>query len=317
MLPDQFNEPYDTPFFTTEVAGLQFYEYYLLDDLTNEPIRPKFGERIELVRQPDNRHDSNAVEVWYKNGQHQLGHLPRDIAALVAPAMDAGRHLRAYAVLPGDGGPWSAEVIVCGDGIPDCLHQQHLRHAWRKLDADLEAQASTLGRERGKAFKEADAAFRKARLFGSVDVLIDALAASEAKERKAAPALAFTAERSIGSTFKWWDDIPNDSEGNPQFRTKTQWTEGGYKLKKGEKPSAHIEYGKRKHFRRYGLYGSHQIEPKKPATAAQIAKGYRLLIDGDLARKSALEQRRAHIEERSLNRSGRYGYDSLPWWDRH
>ena len=45
--------------------------------------------RLGLVREPDNAHDPNAVAVVDDSGTH-IAYLPRDIAARVAPGMDAG-----------------------------------------------------------------------------------------------------------------------------------------------------------------------------------------------------------------------------------
>ena len=56
------------------VAGLQYYSYRRDDGLGGR-ISPQAGDRLVLVREPDNRHDRNAVEVWWRN-QHRLGHLP-------------------------------------------------------------------------------------------------------------------------------------------------------------------------------------------------------------------------------------------------
>lgn len=43
---------------------------------------------VRLVRNPDNKFDSNAVEVRW--GSEMLGHLSRDVAARVAPLLDNG-----------------------------------------------------------------------------------------------------------------------------------------------------------------------------------------------------------------------------------
>ena len=59
---------------------------------------------IVLRRNPDNEHDANAVEV-HSPAVGMLGHLPRDIAARVAPWLDAGHKLRvgvaSVLVMPG------------------------------------------------------------------------------------------------------------------------------------------------------------------------------------------------------------------------
>lgn len=49
---------------------------------------PRKSDVLEAVRKPDNPHDPNAVGLWLHN--RQAGHLPRDVAATVAPLMDKG-----------------------------------------------------------------------------------------------------------------------------------------------------------------------------------------------------------------------------------
>jgi hypothetical protein len=55
------------PWFGSEVAGLQFNAYGRCDDLTGERIMPRLGDRLHLVRDPENPHDANAVGVWWRN----------------------------------------------------------------------------------------------------------------------------------------------------------------------------------------------------------------------------------------------------------
>jgi HIRAN domain len=54
------------------------------------------GDRLELRREPDNEHDANAIAV--DGGGAHLGFVPRELAAEIAPALDAGE-------------PWSAVVL--------------------------------------------------------------------------------------------------------------------------------------------------------------------------------------------------------------
>lgn len=113
---------------TTRLAGLQFYSYNQSDGLEGA-VRPQFGDRLHLMRRPDNRADKNAVEIWWKN-EFMIGHLPAHNAEEVAPLMDAGKALRAYVSDPGDGRAWSLEAILIGPAA----EAQHTR--W------LEAEAS-------------------------------------------------------------------------------------------------------------------------------------------------------------------------------
>jgi hypothetical protein len=55
------------------------------------------GSALELRRDPDNEHDPNAIAVHVSGGD-QVGWVPREIAAELAPQIDAGE-------------PWSALVL--------------------------------------------------------------------------------------------------------------------------------------------------------------------------------------------------------------
>ena len=63
------------------------------------------GDRLTLEREPDNRHDRNAVRVDW-NGQ-PIGYVPRAENRAVARALDAGEPLEArVAKLRDDPNPW-------------------------------------------------------------------------------------------------------------------------------------------------------------------------------------------------------------------
>lgn len=84
---------------SSPLAGSQ---YYRLDQL-QENIR--VGDALELVREPDNRHDKNAVSVRWR-GQ-ALGYLPRKENRAVAKALDDGESVRATVEkLTVDADPW-------------------------------------------------------------------------------------------------------------------------------------------------------------------------------------------------------------------
>ena len=76
-----FNDsPYDDPEPATLTVGWGYGDV--------EPLP------IVLTRNPDNEHDANAVEI-HSPSVGMLGHLPRDVAARVAPWLDAGHLMRA------------------------------------------------------------------------------------------------------------------------------------------------------------------------------------------------------------------------------
>lgn len=65
-------------------------------DDAHQNIR-KFGHKdvgwYGLVREPDNPHDPNAVRVVFAG--LFMGYIPKDIAVIMAPEMDAGRFFMA------------------------------------------------------------------------------------------------------------------------------------------------------------------------------------------------------------------------------
>lgn len=81
------------------LAGSQFYA---VAKVWNE-IR--IGDRLTLTREPDNRHDRNAVRVDWKD--QQLGYIPRKENRAVARALDEGERLEARVTkLRDDPDPW-------------------------------------------------------------------------------------------------------------------------------------------------------------------------------------------------------------------
>ena len=84
---------------SSPLAGSQYYSASRLwTDI-------RIGDRLSLAREPDNRHDRNAVRVEW-NGQ-KLGYVPRAENRAVAQALDAGERLEArVAGLRDDPDPW-------------------------------------------------------------------------------------------------------------------------------------------------------------------------------------------------------------------
>jgi len=90
------------------LAGSQ---YYALETFWSEI---KVGDALALIREPDNKHDRNAIRVEWKG--HQLGYVPRAQNHAVAAAMDAGDRLTArVSSLSDNKNPWqrlALEVFV-------------------------------------------------------------------------------------------------------------------------------------------------------------------------------------------------------------
>ncbi|KAJ3488930.1 hypothetical protein NLI96_g2471 [Meripilus lineatus] len=62
--------------YNTNVVGIQYYNGLVGDD-----------EEVRLVRQPQNQYDRNAIKVE-NIGRAQVGHIPKQVAARLAPLMD-------------------------------------------------------------------------------------------------------------------------------------------------------------------------------------------------------------------------------------
>ena len=96
------------PVQNSPLAGSQFYA---LGDFWGEI---KVGDRLELVREPDNPHDSKAIRVEWRG--HKLGYVPRAQNGAIAAAMDAGDKLTARVSSRSDNkNPWQRlafEVFV-------------------------------------------------------------------------------------------------------------------------------------------------------------------------------------------------------------
>lgn len=90
------------------LAGSQFYA---LGDFWTTI---KIGDALELIREPDNKHDRNAIRVEWQG--HKLGYVPRAQNRAVAAAMDAGDRLTArVSSLSDNKNPWQRlafEVFV-------------------------------------------------------------------------------------------------------------------------------------------------------------------------------------------------------------
>ena len=78
------------------VAGVAGAGAHHAEALATDAVAP--GGALELRRDPDNPHDPNAIQVHPAGGGDQVGWVPRELAAELAPELDAGR-------------PWAAVVL--------------------------------------------------------------------------------------------------------------------------------------------------------------------------------------------------------------
>lgn len=77
---------------SVKVVGLTFHGDYPenLIDLQRQRWEHNTYWRLQLVREPDNQYDRNAVGVKVAADEELLGHLPAGLAGRIAPEMDAG-----------------------------------------------------------------------------------------------------------------------------------------------------------------------------------------------------------------------------------
>jgi hypothetical protein len=78
------------------VAGVAGAARHHAEALEGDAVAP--GRPLALRRDPGNPHDPNAIAVHLAGGGEQVGWVPREVAADIAPELDAGR-------------PWSAAVL--------------------------------------------------------------------------------------------------------------------------------------------------------------------------------------------------------------
>jgi hypothetical protein len=84
---------------SSPLAGSQ---YYAVGEKWREMA---VGDRLDLIREPDNRHDTRAIRVEWRG--HKLGYVPRAENRAVAAAMDQGDRLVArIAKLTEHANPW-------------------------------------------------------------------------------------------------------------------------------------------------------------------------------------------------------------------
>ena len=80
---------FSIPLFNCTVAGLQYYD----GPRCIQTIRP--GDRLDLVREPDNPYDEKAIVIHAPN-DGKLGYLPRYLNEIPAALLDYGKKLHAF-----------------------------------------------------------------------------------------------------------------------------------------------------------------------------------------------------------------------------
>jgi len=86
---DEWPKLYPLHVFAFRVAGITYHQQAAN---ANAFVA---GKAILLEREPTNSHDANAIRVMSQDRKHHAGFVPKEIAALMAPVMDAARISRA------------------------------------------------------------------------------------------------------------------------------------------------------------------------------------------------------------------------------
>jgi len=102
----------------TRIVGTQYYRGEAHE-----------GEFVNLVREPNNIYDRNAVRVDNLEGQ-QVGHIKKEIAAILAPIMDSMPHIKLDGTIPARGNAWNIPIRIEFLG-PDPNQAEHVESLFR------------------------------------------------------------------------------------------------------------------------------------------------------------------------------------------
>ena len=124
----------------TKIVGIRYYNGYAT-----------VGERVVWRREPGNQYDRNAIRVDNVRGE-QIGHIPRTVAAKLAPYLDAG-DLTMDAALSGERAFFDCplRVDLFGTSAPDAKEALQARMLSDRLPVD---QLRRKERERKQREKE-------------------------------------------------------------------------------------------------------------------------------------------------------------------
>jgi SWI/SNF-related matrix-associated actin-dependent regulator of chromatin subfamily A3 len=166
---------------STQGYNEQQYNYSLYGTLNNKIVGVRYyngyatvGEMVVCRREPNNRYDSNAIQVLNVQGE-QIGHIPRTLASKLAKYMD-NRSLMLEAVLTGNKGAFDCPLAIRLYGTNEPVERENLLEQMRADKLPI-AQASDRKRKEAASQKErqrlAKEAAEKAKKNGGAVVGID------------------------------------------------------------------------------------------------------------------------------------------------
>lgn len=103
-----------------KIVGIRYYDGYAT-----------VGEQVMVQREPGNPYDSNAIRINNVHGT-QIGHLPRNLAAKLAPYMDS-RTLVIEGTIAGEKGSWDCPILLKVFGPAELVARAELE---AKIKAD-------------------------------------------------------------------------------------------------------------------------------------------------------------------------------------
>ncbi|KAL8696716.1 MAG: hypothetical protein Q9224_002655, partial [Gallowayella concinna] len=125
----------------TKIVGIQYYTGYAT-----------VGEFVSVRREPSNQYDSNAIRVSNVM-RDQIGHIPRQIAAKLAPYMDAGSFL-VEGSLSGTKGTYDCPIDLRLFGPSDRHKKEDLVNQMRRDKLPLDAIVQRAKEEKKKQVEE-------------------------------------------------------------------------------------------------------------------------------------------------------------------
>ncbi|RDI87292.1 hypothetical protein Vi05172_g2935 [Venturia inaequalis] len=143
----------------SKIVGVQYYRGHVT-----------FGEMVLLNREPTNQYDSNAIQVKNVYGV-QIGHIPRQVAAKLAPFLDSRKLLCEAETTGPKGGydvPISIQLLGTNDPSARALLKEEMKAANLPVDELLRQEREEKAREKArlKAKKEQEKLIKAAKKAG-------------------------------------------------------------------------------------------------------------------------------------------------------
>lgn len=123
----------DDPMFITEMSKYRLYN----------PAKAnlKNGDMLKLVRRPENLDDPNAIEVMKADGHTFIGYIPREVSAILAPALDADGEISARFHVASDVA--SGMLVIYGQDLEAVMPEISRLSESDEMDTGLYVKPST------------------------------------------------------------------------------------------------------------------------------------------------------------------------------